>query len=297
MEQVKTVCDRFVEKAEELSIDLEKMKAISGLIARQEVPGRRLGEMCFGVEYLWQELGFLEKEDQKKLLEKYWKFISELKFFLSPKMLEKDLDQYTDLMHDMVLSLIRQEDGFYKKPDINELFELALQTIRQMKEIVRIYYPDGVKEIILLPDTNCLFLAPAIENWEFNEIKEYTLLFSPTVLSEIDSKKVSGNERVKASAKTLSRQFKEYNRRGNTLEGIRLKPGVTLKMRALEPKFEEMFSALDSTNNDDRIIMTCFGVMRENPQAEVYLVTADINMQNKARFWEIALLEAPEKEE
>jgi predicted ribonuclease YlaK len=63
---------------------------------------------------------------------------------------------------------------------------------------------------------------------------------------------------------------------------------------AIEPNFENTLSWLSPDNNDDRIIASCFGVIKKQPHSIVILITADINMQNKADFAKINFLEPPE---
>jgi len=53
-------------------------------------------------------------------------------------------------------------------------------------------------------------------------------------------------------------------------------------MVATEPNFSLAPSWLDRAHNDDRLIAACFEVQITNPGACVVLLTADINLQNKA---------------
>ncbi len=58
---------------------------------------------------------------------------------------------------------------------------------------------------------------------------------------------------------------------------------------------KESFLGLKENNNDDRFLASILEVMRYNIKSEVYLITSDINLQNKAEYSMIPFLEPPEK--
>lgn len=48
------------------------------------------------------------------------------------------------------------------------------------------------------------------------------------------------------------------------------------------------------TNNDDRIVASLIGVMRQRPRCPVTLVMRDINLQNKLAVARLPLVEPPQ---
>ena len=51
---------------------------------------------------------------------------------------------------------------------------------------------------------------------------------------------------------------------------------------------------LEENNNDDKFLTSILEVMRRNSKSIVYLVTNDINLQNKAEYSMIPFIESPE---
>ena len=57
---------------------------------------------------------------------------------------------------------------------------------------------------------------------------------------------------------------------------------------------EQTLEWLDPTSGDDRIIAGVIDAMRRFPRSTVVLVTADVNLQNKAAFASLPFVEPPE---
>ena len=69
---------------------------------------------------------------------------------------------------------------------------------------------------------------------------------------------------------------------------------ITIKMVAKEPAFERTLSWLQKDNNDDRIIASSIEYQIDNPSHKVFLVTSDINLQNKAEMAKLPFFETPQ---
>jgi hypothetical protein len=151
-------------------------------------------------------------------------------------------------------------------------------------------------EHIYVPDTNALIFHPKIEDWSFDESPRFTLVLMPTVLAELDKHKINDrNPAVRDKAKQLVRQLMEYRRRGSLAGGVVIrKDKITLRTLAVEPDFESTLSWLDRTNDDDRILAGFIEVLRQHPRCPVFLVTADINLTNKADYAGLPCLPPPE---
>ena len=137
---------------------------------------------------------------------------------------------------------------------------------------------------------------PRIEQWRFDDVSEFEIILTPTVLSEHDKLKIAHRlESVREKAEGLIRQIKGYRGRGKLNNGVPLVNGVsTLKSIAVEPNFNKTLSWLDPSNDDDRILASFIEVMKIYPNSPVIIVTNDINMQNKAEFAGIPFVEPPE---
>ncbi|MGA3373731.1 MAG: PIN domain-containing protein, partial [Terracidiphilus sp.] len=94
------------------------------------------------------------------------------------------------------------------------------------------------------------------------------------------------------------RQLKEYRRRavGKKLaDGVDLVLGVSQVVTiATEPRMEESLPWLDPKNKDDQLLATVIEVMRMRPRSRVWLITGDINLQNKAEFANVPFMEPPD---
>ena len=78
-----------------------------------------------------------------------------------------------------------------------------------------------------MPDTNALLYNPVLEAWQFSDFSCFTIMLTPTVLSELDRLKVEHkNVDIQKRADKLIRQIKEYRRRGLLTDGVPLVKNV-----------------------------------------------------------------------
>ena len=150
-------------------------------------------------------------------------------------------------------------------------------------------------EVLPIPDTNALLGNPDIEHWQFEGVKQFTMVLVPTVLSELDRHKINhGNQQLRDKAFTLIRKIKEYRRRGSLQEGVSIvRDRISLRSIAHEPNMAQSLSWFDSANADDRFLATSLEIIRSNFSNIVFVVTSDINMQNKAEMAGIPFRETP----
>jgi predicted ribonuclease YlaK len=140
--------------------------------------------------------------------------------------------------------------------------------------------------VILIPDTNALLLRPDLEKWRLEDPVGIDMVILPVILSELDYHKVNHrNEDVREKAQTLVRKMKEYRRRGSLHDGVIVVGGrISLRAIAIEPSADRAPSWFDFSSADDRFLAAGLEIISENLATPVYIVTADINMQNKAEF-------------
>jgi rRNA maturation endonuclease Nob1 len=135
-------------------------------------------------------------------------------------------------------------------------------------------------ETVLVPDTNALLFKPAIDEWTVGG-ENVAIVVLPQVIAELDRKKVDRAVGEKASG--LIRRFKEFDRRGNTLEGVPLAGKTTFREVAHDPSFDGAPTWLSRSNADDRLLVGALELAQRQLTSRVVLVTRDRNMQNKAR--------------
>lgn len=146
--------------------------------------------------------------------------------------------------------------------------------------------------LLVIPDTNALLQDPALEDWVLGEETVWVVI-AQQVVTELDAKKVDGNEKVRAKAETLIRRFREYGRRGDTLAGVKLAGN---KMFLELPLAADMtlVPSLDPTHADDRILASALHLAALRLTSRVVLVTRDRNLQNKARFFRLPAVDVAE---
>lgn len=157
------------------------------------------------------------------------------------------------------------------------------------------YCDNSTNEVYAIADTNALIQNPDIENWQFLNIDHFTLILTPTILAELDSHKVNHkNPQVRDKASSLIRKIKEYRRRGALSDGVVVVKGrVSLRSVASEPKMDQSLSWLDANNADDRFLASAIEVMRASLGRKAFIVTSDINLQNKAEVAGVPFCEVP----
>jgi predicted ribonuclease YlaK len=107
-------------------------------------------------------------------------------------------------------------------------------------------------------------------------------------------------ESVRDKSEKVIRIVKECRRRamsagGKLSEGAPLVKGVCdIIAIATEPDMEKSLPWLDKQNNDDRLLAGVIEVMRLRPRSPVFLVSRDINLQNKADFANVPYVEPPD---
>ena len=161
----------------------------------------------------WDNLQGMALQEQARLLPRCDQFFSILETLLSGQTAScrKELGMANAEFHE----LITQE-----KRCQYESIDYAVQAAKKAMQVAlsflpRLYDPnDG--EVCYVPDTNALLYNTELDKWQFDGVPKFTVVLTPTVLSELDDLKVKGNDRVRPKAEKLVRQIKEYARRGES---------------------------------------------------------------------------------
>ncbi len=223
----------------------------------------------------------------------------------------KSYKTYRDLVHVLIRGLTGESQREFDRADdiirqhVEQQYstwcktpqEAVEKTIAAFDEIAsvidRLYSADGA--FVAVPDTNALIANPDLDRWRFEDCTAFEMVFTPTVLSELDKLKSSHrNENVRAKAESVIRRIKELGRRGDLHVGIPVvKDRINARSVAVEPEMTESLPWLDASNNDDRFLASVIEIIRENVRSVVTIVTGDVNLQNKARFARIPFCEPP----
>ncbi|MFO1434233.1 MAG: PIN domain-containing protein [Candidatus Competibacteraceae bacterium] len=246
--------------------------------------------------YAYRDLQAAGWQVQRILSSKYDRFNSVLKTLLreAPK---KILDKFSETEIE-IRQAIEQQFSCYETTQ--ESLEKAIEALQAQFSLLKNFYGPPTGDILYVPDTNALLHNPLLEKWKFNGVSSFTIVLTPTILSELDHLKTNDKKKedVQKKAKNLISQLKEFRRRSNLTEGVTIVKGKsTLLAIATEPNMQNSLPWLDRFNNDDRFLATVIEIMRLRPQSRIFAVSLDVNLQNKAEFACIPFIEPPDEEE
>jgi hypothetical protein len=198
----------------------------------------------------------------------------------------------------IILRFILQDHRTWESSIAQAIDTLKKSFIKIMNELSQLY-PYNDPRPIVIPDTNALYYNTEIEKWYFNDFNKFSIALTPSVLKDLDKHKIEHkNDSVRLKAIKLINMIKEYRRRGKLTDGVIIrKDFIDLRSIAIEPDFSKTLKWLDEKNEDDRLIAEAFEIMRSNCSRPAYIVTADINLQNKCEVADFSFIEPPEKTE
>jgi len=240
----------------------------------------------------WGKLEEVGLQEQARLLQKSDAFFSVLETLLSGRTAScrKEVETASAEFHE----LIAQEKRCpYKSADSAVLAAKKAMQVA-LSCLARLYDGKG-GEVCFVPDTNALLYNTQLDAWQFDRVPTFTVVLTPAVLSELEDLKVRGSDRNKPKAENLVRQIEEYAGRGNLSEGVTLAEGRSVvRSLATEPDMAHTLSWLDAGSKDDRFIAYFLEVMRHHPCCEVFLVSRDDNVRNKANFASLPVIAPPD---
>ena len=234
-----------------------------------------------------------EKKDEKnqiKAKEKYDIFYSKFKLLLDkalPNMLEKITES-----NDNILRIIKQDDAPGSIEGAKRIVEEATDTFIDYLKLLDI----GEKECYIVPDTNSLIKFPEPSSYRaIASTEKFYFIILPTVLSELDKLKINHkNETFRKKITSIIKRLKGYRKQGDILNGVIVDKNIIVKMIATEPDFTKTLGWLDPNNNDDRIIANSLELQIKNPGIDMFFVTSDINLQNKAELANLTVFDSDE---
>lgn len=242
--------------------------------------------------YYWNDLSSAGKALQVKLIPEINRFVALVSTLTQslPPSSQRKLTHCLEVIHGAV-----EQDHSTWWESKEQAIEGFKNQFSELDMILGSYFGADTKEVLVIPDTNALLRNTYLEQWQFLDIKKFTFVLVPTILSELDSHKINHrNVDVRDKAQTLIRQLKEYCRRGSMHSGVTLvKDKISLRWIATEPDMEKTLGWFDHSNADDRFLATALEQIRCNLSATTFIVTDDINMMNKANYALIPCREVP----
>lgn len=250
------------------------------------------GIVIMGPSHYFPQLTPEQRRVVSRLGEEFEHFMAVIHAMLRAR--PKDTQRTIDQCEKSIKSVVNQSHVSYTTTDTAKAG--VRKNLDKLLSLISDLHDDSEGQVLLVPDTNALLLSPALESWQFSELDAFQLVLVPAVLAELDAHKMNHrNGDVRDKARGLIRQVKEYRSRGKLTVGVPVVSNrITLRALAVEPDLDASLPWLDSTISDDRILASCLEVMRSHPRASVVLVTADINLQNKAEFALMPFLEPPD---
>ncbi len=189
-----------------------------------------------------------------------------------------------DKSHKKLLGLIELEKK--QTPGSIERAKMIFnQEYKNLESYLDLLVKDDFKTI-LIPDTNALIIQPDPNIYSrLVDKKNFTFLLTPTVLSELDKLKMfHRDDNVRNKARSVIKRLKGYNKQGDVLKGVTVNKTICVQMIATEPDLSRTLPWLDKDNMDDRIIASGLDVQINRPSDKIILVSADLNLQNKAKL-------------
>lgn len=188
-----------------------------------------------------------------------------------------------------------EQDGATSWATVDEAVEGVRELTNRAVSTLEAYSATCPSDALAIADTNALLFNPDVEHWHFEGVDRFTIILTPVVLSELDGHKVNHrNQHVRETACTVIRKIKEYRRRGPMHDGVVVvKQRVFLRSVAAEPDMAQSLSWFRPGNADDRFLAGAIEVMRGDLGKPTFIVTADINMQNKADMAGLPFREVP----
>lgn len=267
-----------------MQIELEMMELIEASTIEDWRNDPYNGLVVIGPRYYWGKVDDKQRKIQINIKSDYsaWFEFFNMLFRNAPQDIKDKITETNEL----VRNWIEKESDWSIPATIEEAKLKFRESIGAFHELIGLIERAGEREIILVPDTNSLIIAPDLAKYStIIDTDTYTIILVPAVLNELDLLKINHrNQDVRDKAKSVIRRIKGLRNQGSLLKGVIINKTVTVRSIAREPNFNETLHWLDSTNDDDRIIATVLEIQCLSPNSIAILVTSDINLQNKSEI-------------
>jgi hypothetical protein len=165
-------------------------------------------------------------------------------------------------------------------PEANarEVRQLADEVARLLEEC-RAASPSGC--IVRVIDTSALMDCPFPRMYGEGG---FDFVIPRTVLSELDELRHHDRKSKREQARRALTQVREWERRGDPIEGVIESYNIRIRFLGLEPDMSGAPPDLDRAKADDRILWTARDLTFRSPATTVVLVSGDSNLRARARL-------------
>jgi len=232
--------------------------------------------------YYWNQCSPQQENIRIGLKREYERFFEMLNLML--RQAPNDILYKFNAYDKRVRDFIELSSSWSLSENMEDNLNLFDATCEEMKGILDIFHQKDNGDTLLIPDTNSLLInCDPIAYRKLINQDQFTFLLLPTVISELDKLKINHrNPDVKDKAKKVIKRIKGWRAQGTLSSGIKVDKTIIVKALYKEPDMGNTLSWLDSNVQDDRIIANVLSIQAESPSSVVYLITSDINLQNKA---------------
>lgn len=183
----------------------------------------------------------------------------------------------------VVERVLEQSDDFLGASaiSIDEVRDKVRAALDHQQQVVQsLPTAHGAGERLMVADTSALLDRPDLQNWRLDG-DVWTIVALPQVLSELDDKK--RDPKTRDAANKVIRQLTDFDRRGDTLAGVKVAGNVTYREVVGHPDMSQTLPWLRADVPDDLVIAGALELAWQDLTARVAVVASDRNLQNKAR--------------
>ncbi len=272
--------------ASRLRADLAALKAeLDGLLDRSTIQAVNADPMLITASnWRWGRSDSALTAARMSLLSRYISWFDRFRLlFPEPT---RDISSKTSDAEEFVQRWLSRDKAFdHSIPQtIEQAKQKAARELAVLDDLIEIAAEAGDKTLRVVPDTNALIRNPAVEDIAtVVGSANYMVHIPTTVLSELDDLKDRGRTpELREKAEKVVRRLKGLRNRGSLAEGVTVAGMVRLRLEHREVEARSVLSWLDPTVPDDRIVAAALRLQSDHPSGAVVLVTADMNLQNKA---------------
>ena len=201
-----------------------------------------------------------------------------------------------DGIESLLRRVIEQPNGSYPngapaptidgvKAKLGDALEEALSVIRSLPTA------QGGDELLVVSDTSALLDRPDLQSWQLGG-EPWTLVALPQVLSELDERK--RDPRTRDAAQKVIRQFEEFDRRGNTFDGVPIAGKGQFREVPITADMNRTLPWLRADVPDDVIVAGALELTWSDLSSRVAVVASDRNVRNKARLAGLSVVRTDE---
>jgi hypothetical protein len=268
---------------------------VDGLVALTgELPIRRFdsdGVFIGFPSYYWGDVSAQQRAAQVAVKREYEPFSDLLRILLgcAPEDLVRQLEAADESFRTWVE--LGSNWSLTPEPAANE--EALRGAASELLKILEVLEATGASSCTVVPDTSSLLsTSDPVAYRSVVQSESFTFALLPTVLGELDHLKIEHrNPDVRDKAKAAISRIKGWRLQGSLGSGVTVDKSIIVRAWHAEPDMKSTLPWLDATVPDDRIIASVLGIQAAQPADRLVLVTADINLMNKA---DAALVEAVE---